>query len=185
MRQNNLSNEQAHARKILGTVLFYQVNLSPWISSNFYNQMMSKKVRHVVLALQLIAVGCAAQRPVLYPNAELKRVGTSAAERDINDCMKRAEEYIHSDGEAGKTLENAGVGAATGAAIGAAAGGAGGAIVGRAGTGAAVGAAGGGAAGATRAVVHEIFRKRDPSPVYKNFVNRCLREKGYEPIGWQ
>jgi outer membrane lipoprotein SlyB len=146
---------------------------------------MRGRIFTMTLGLQLLAIGCAAQRPVLYPNAELKRVGTSAADRDIDDCMKRAEEYVRSDGQAAQTLEHAGVSAGTGAAIGAAAGGAGGAVLGRAGTGAAVGAAGGGAAGATRAVVHELFRKRDPSPVYRNFVNRCLREKGYEPIGWK
>ena len=26
--------------------------------------------------------------------------------------------------------------------------------------------------------------KSNPSPVYKRFVDRCLREKGYDPIGW-
>ena len=147
--------------------------------------MDGKILSSVMLGLQLAAIGCAAQRPVLYPNAELKRAGASAAEKDIDECMRRAEEYVRSESRAGQALENAGAGAGTGAAVGAAAGAAGGAIVGRAGTGAAVGAAGGGAAGATRAVVHEMFRKRDPSPVYKSFVNRCLREKGYDPIGWQ
>jgi outer membrane lipoprotein SlyB len=148
-------------------------------------QVIRRKIRLIALCLQLLTLGCAAQRPVLYPNGELNRVGMNAADRDIDDCMRRAEAYVRSDGQAAQTLEHAGVGAGTGAAIGAAAGGAGGAVVGRAGTGAAVGAAGGGAAGATRAVMHELFRKRDPSPVYKNFVNRCLREKGYEPIGWK
>jgi hypothetical protein len=122
---------------------------------------------------------------VLYPNAQLKRVGASAAERDIDECMRRADEYVRSGGDAGKSLENAGAEAATGAAVGAAGGAAGGAVLGRASTGAGAGAAGGAAAGATRAAVHEMFRKRGPSAVYKNFVNRCLRDKGYDPIGWQ
>jgi len=30
-----------------------------------------------------------------------------------------------------------------------------------------------------------LFKAREPSPVYKNFVDRCLRERGYEPIGWK
>jgi hypothetical protein len=25
----------------------------------------------------------------------------------------------------------------------------------------------------------------EPSPVFKQFTNRCLKEKGYEPMGWQ
>lgn len=24
-----------------------------------------------------------------------------------------------------------------------------------------------------------------PTPIYKGFVNRCLRERGYEVVGWQ
>jgi hypothetical protein len=134
---------------------------------------------------QLLVAGCAAQRPVLYPNAQLKRVGASTAERDIDECMTQAEDYVRSGGEAGKTLESAGVSAGTGAAIGAAGGAAGGSVFGHAARGAAAGAAGGAAAGATRAAVHEMFRKRGPSAVYKNYVNRCLRDKGYDPIGWQ
>jgi hypothetical protein len=39
--------------------------------------------------------------------------------------------------------------------------------------------------GVTRSVVNELFRKHDPSPVYKSFVDRCLRDKAYDPIGWQ
>jgi hypothetical protein len=146
---------------------------------------MSGKTTIAILCLQLIVLGCAAQRPVLYPNAQLKRVGTSTAERDVDECMRHADEYVRSGGEAEKTLEKAGVGAGVGATVGAAGGAAGGAVVGHAGTGAAIGAASGGAAGATRTVIYEMFRKRGPSPVYKNFVNRCLREKGYDPLGWQ
>lgn len=138
-----------------------------------------------LFCLGFIAAGCASQRPVLYPNAQLKRVGASAAERDVDECMRQADDYVRSGGESGRALESAGASAGTGVAIGAAGGVAGGAVLGRAGTGAAAGAAGGAAAGATRAAVHEMFRKRGPSAVYKNFVNRCLREKGYDPIGWQ
>ena len=131
-----------------------------------------------------LLAGCASQRPVLYPNQQLNRVGSSVANRDIDECMHQAEVYVSSDGRAGRIAEGVATESGTSAAVGAAAGGVGGAIVGRAGTGAAVGAAGGGAAGATRGLIHGLSRKENPSPVYKNFVNRCLREKGYEPIGW-
>lgn len=146
---------------------------------------MSAKNTIALLCLQLIVLGCTAQRPVLYPNAQLKRVGTSTADGDIDECMRRADEYVRSGGESNKALESAGIAAGTGAAVGAAGGAAGGAVVGRAGRWAGIGAAGGAAGGATRAVVHEMFSKRGPSPVYRNFVNRCLRDKGYDPIGWQ
>lgn len=146
---------------------------------------MSGKTIIAIVCLQWLALGCSAPRPVLYPNAQLKRAGTSVAEADIDSCMRQADEYVRSGGEANKTLENAGIGAGTGAAIGAAGGAAGGAVLGRAGVGSAAGAAGGAAAGATRGVVHEMVHSRGPSPVYRNFVNRCLRAKGYDPIGWQ
>src|SRR3989338_6134700 len=87
-------------------------------------------------------VGCGSQRPVLYPNAHLNQVGTPAAERDVDLCMRRAEDYVTSGGRTGKALEGAAVGGGSGAAEGADAGAAGGAIVGRAGTAAAVCAAG-------------------------------------------
>ncbi len=146
---------------------------------------MTRKTIITILCLPVLVLGCATPRPVLYPNAQLKRAGTSVAQSDIDSCMRRADEYVRSGGEGDKVLESAGIEAGTGAAIGAAGGAAGGAVLGRFGQGAAAGAAGGAAAGATRGVVREMFRNRGPSPVYKNFVNRCLREKGYAPIGWQ
>ena len=45
---------------------------------------------------------------------------------------------------------------------------------------AAAGAAVGGVAGA----VHGAFQN-DTNPTYRNFVQRCLRERGYDVIGWQ
>jgi hypothetical protein len=146
---------------------------------------MSSKTIVAILCLTWLAFGCSTPRPVLYPNVQLKRVGASVAENDINSCMRQADEYVRSGGGSDKALESAGIGAGTGAAVGAAGGAAGGAVLGRAGVGAAAGAAGGAAAGATRGVVHEMVRNRGPSPVYRNFVNRCLRDKGYDPIGWQ
>ena len=139
----------------------------------------------VAIILSFALAACASQRPVLYPNERLQRIGHAAADQDINECMQRAEQYVASGENGGKAAEQTAVGAGTGAAIGAAAGGAGGAVWGHAGVGAAAGAAGGAAAGVTRGLIHGLTRKQNPSPVYKNFVDRCLREKGYDPIGWQ
>jgi hypothetical protein len=44
-----------------------------------------------------------------------------------------------------------------------------------------MGAAGGGAGGLLRS----IFRSRDLDPVQQRFVDQCLKEKGYEVMGWQ
>jgi hypothetical protein len=129
-----------------------------------------------VLVSVLTLSACAASRPVLYPNAHLARVGQGQAEQDVAACRGLADQYIASGG-AGTVAGSTAVGGGAGAAIGAA----GGAVRGSAGTGAAVGAA----TGATAGFLRGLFKASEPSPVYKNFVNHCLRERGYEPVGWQ
>lgn len=135
-------------------------------------------VSFTVLALVLMIVGCATQRPVLYPNAKLKRVGNEVAQRDVDDCMQLAEQYGVSPGRGDKAARGAGAGAAIGGATGAVAG----AISGRnvidsAARGAAIGGTAGAVGGATRS--------DRPSEPYRGFVQRCLREGGYDVIGWQ
>lgn len=135
---------------------------------------MRKALAVLVSVLTLSA--CAASRPVLYPNAHLARVGQGQAEQDVAACRGLADQYIASGG-AGTVAGSTAVGGGAGAAIGAA----GGAVRGSAGTGAAVGAA----TGATAGFLRGLFKASEPSPTYKNFVNHCLRERGYEPVGWQ
>ena len=57
-------------------------------------------------------------------------------------------------------------------------------VVRRGAEGAAVGAAAG-AAGAAAGAVRGGFDAADPNPTYRRFVERCLRERGYDVIGWQ
>ncbi len=131
-----------------------------------------------LLSLVVFATGCTSNvRPVLYPNAQLKSVGQRAAERDIDDCMQQAEQSGVASGHSGKVAEDT----ATHATVGAAAGAAVGAVRGNVGRSAAAGAAGAGAASATRGVL----KSGEPDAIYKRFVNRCLKERGYEPIGWK
>jgi len=120
--------------------------------------------------------GCATSGPVLYPNTHLKAVGEERAKQDIEECKALADEYIKSQ-EAEKIAKSTAGGAAGGAIIG----GAVGAVRGSLGRGLGVGAAAGAAAGLVRGTA----KASKPSPVYKNFVNRCLKERGYEPIGWE
>ncbi len=131
----------------------------------------------LVIIVCLAAAGCSKSvRPVLYPNDHLNAVGQEQAQRDIAQCGALADAYVkNTPGTevAGDAVKGGTIGAATGAAAGA--------VWGNFGRGAAAGAAGGAAAGA----VSGLFRAKDPSPVYKSFVNRCLKEKGYEPIGWE
>jgi len=135
---------------------------------------MTKRLLVLLLALSL--PGCAAPAPVLYPNAHLARVGQTQAERDIAACRQLADQHV-APGGAGAVAGSTAAGGGAGAAIGAA----GGAVRGSPGTGAAVGAA----TGATAGFLRGLFKARESSPAYKNFVNHCLRERGYEPIGWE
>jgi len=128
--------------------------------------------------LLISVIGCSARRPVLYPNERLASVGSDVAEQDVDECMRRAENYVPRRGGDGEDVARS---TAMGAGTGAAAGAVGGAIWGNPGRGAATGAA----SGATAGLLHGLFRKRQPSTAYKNFVARCLGEKGYEVIGWQ
>jgi outer membrane lipoprotein SlyB len=138
--------------------------------------MAANKLVLLVIALGLF--GCStAEHPVLYPNAHLQRVGETQAEQDIETCRDLASQYVEST--AGKDIaKNTAIGGVGGAAVGAV----GGAVSGHgAGRGATIGSATGATAGAVRGTAKQI----GPSRVYKNYVNHCLREKGYAVIGWQ
>ena len=41
------------------------------------------------------------------------------------------------------------------------------------------------AAGAAAGMVRGAMQSGETSPVYKNFVQKCLRDRGYEVVGWQ
>ena len=43
----------------------------------------------------------------------------------------------------------------------------------------------GAASGATGGFLRGLFRKAPPSEAYKQFVTRCLKERGYDPVGWE
>lgn len=132
--------------------------------------------RILIFAVIFVLFGCAAQSPVLYPNEHLKNVGEVKAQSDIEECSHLAEAYVKANPGA-KVVGGAIVGGASGAVVG----GAVGAVTGNLGRGLGVGAA----AGAASGLVHGIYKASQPSPVYKAFVNKCLKEKGYEPIGWE
>jgi hypothetical protein len=129
------------------------------------------------LAIAALAA-CAVQRPVLYPNETLRAEGQARAERAVDQCVELAQAHEVKDSSQGgqvaaDTVTDGVVGAASGAAVGA--------VLGDAATGAAAGAAG----GASRGLVRALFTEREPDPAFREFVDRCLREKGYEPIGWE
>ena len=141
--------------------------------------MMSspKALKVFTLICLLLLMACSQKRPVLYPNYHLQQVGNETAQTEIDDCISFAKEYVASSNSSGKVAKSTAQGGAVGAAGGAATG----AVLGSIGRGAAAGAAGGAAVGCLQG----LFRSPEPDPVFRQFVERCLREKGYEPIGWK
>jgi outer membrane lipoprotein SlyB len=128
--------------------------------------------------IALLTAGCASTKPVLYPNDHFSGVGQETAERDIENCMRLAESA--GADSAGSSVGQGAAQTAGGAAVGAASGAVGGAVVGAAGSGSAIGAA----SGATAGLLHWLFSKPQRSPAFENFVDRCLQERGYQPVGW-
>ena len=147
--------------------------------------------KRLAIGLSAVAVialaGCAATgpnsaaaKPVLYPNATLNRVGEAQGRAEVEGCMARAS-------QAGLTADqkNSEVGrrAGEGAAVAGVASAVGALITGRSSDvlrAGATGAAIGGSAGA----VSGAFQNDKVNPVYRQFVQRCLSEKGFDVIGW-
>jgi hypothetical protein len=132
----------------------------------------------MVILAGLLLGACGPKRPVLYPNAHLDEVGMQVAQADIDDCIMKAEaagaNATDTGAAAGNVARSGAIGAAAGAVFGAIMGNS----VGRA-------AAATGGAAAAGSAVNEGFKSGDPTAIHKNFVERCLREKGYDVIGWK
>lgn len=144
--------------------------------------MINKLGKTAGIGIVLLGLSaCANHQPILYPNTYYQSVGSAVADRDIRECRQLAESAgaRQGSGSTGNTARRTVVGAGAGAASGAV----GGAIAGSAGRGAMVGAA----SGATYGLLSGVFGSGTsrPAPAYMNFVNRCLRERGYEVTGWQ
>lgn len=135
----------------------------------------------------VITTGCAttgasspSASPVFYPNATLNKVGQEVAHQEAETCMAQAK-------GAGLTPEEKDNAVAHGAAKGATVGGVVGAVnalvhgrgVERTIESGAAGAAVGGSAGAVSGAFHE-----KPSGTYRHYVQRCLKDKGFDVIGW-
>jgi hypothetical protein len=138
------------------------------------------KIRNLRLpCLLALCLASCAPKPILYPNDHYKDVGQEVAEHDIAECSQMAKDAgaTPSQGKTGQVAGNT----AGGGAVGSAAGAVGGAVVGHPGRGAMVGAA----SGATAGFLRGLFRRSPPSQAYKQFVQRCLHERGYDPVGWE
>jgi hypothetical protein len=141
---------------------------------------MKSSLGILILLAVLALAGCSStKKPVLYPNNHLNTVGQQQADIDINACMRAAEASGANAGKGGElakdTAKAGAVGGATGAVVGA--------ISSNTSTGR--GAAIGGAGAATATLVGGAFNSSEPTQVYLRYVEICLREKGYQPIGWR
>lgn len=131
-----------------------------------------------VLALTCgLLAACATQRPVIYSEERLADVDDAGLQRDIDDCRELAVANGANDVSgkrvATKTAKNAAVGGSTNAVMGA--------ITGGSLAGAVVGAASSGIS----TLLNESFNTAEPTPVHKEFVTKCLSERGYQVMGWQ
>jgi outer membrane lipoprotein SlyB len=141
------------------------------------------------LFVTLLLAGCASTggnttgMPVLYPNAAYKSMGESDAKQHLAQCMVSAQSNGLNPDEDHHAVTS---GAKSGAAIAGVTGAVSGLVFGRSNLNdvvkygaqsAVVGAVAGGTRGA--------MSPQRPNNIYRQFVNRCVSEKGLEIIGWQ
>jgi outer membrane lipoprotein SlyB len=149
--------------------------------------MTFTRISLIPLLCSSLLLGCAATgtrglsaRPVIYSAATPTAAIQAQQQTATDECIARAQSQgLTPDEKSNEAAHRAGQGAAVGgvaAAVGALITGRGveGAV--RAGaTGAVVGGAAGGVAGAVQ---------ERPSATYRNYVQRCLGDKGFQVIGW-
>jgi hypothetical protein len=181
-RESRRGSEAVRLARLAGTLLAANRNLDaegsmtlPEAKRASRRARMRRAPTELAVVLLVVALGCTAARPVLYEDAVLQERGQEAAAAAIERCMVAARQHASSDTArvVRQTATSGAIGGATGAVVGA--------IAGRPGTGAAMGAAG----AATHALLTGILGARELDPIERNYVDRCLREEGYDPIGWR
>ena len=131
----------------------------------------------------LLLAACAERRPVLYPNEAFMSADRSAIEYEINRCISLAKTYT-GDPDV-ERIRNAAEESALLSAAGAVAGTAIGAISGGVGQGAAIGAISGASGGITHGIVSRNQSWNESNALFRNFVERCLAERGLDTLGWK
>ena len=132
----------------------------------------------VIFSCTLAITACTTTKdPVLYPNEKTQQASDAQIDQDIKECAELAEragaKSNDTSEQAAETTKDAAEGAVTGGATGA--------VTGNAGVGAATGAI---SRGLNRFFA-SLDNANEPSAEYKRIVERCLVDKGYEPIGWE
>jgi len=124
----------------------------------------------------LVCSGCATPRVVLYPDQHLKSQPKEVVQKDIDDCQALAKEYVKAH-KGQIVARHIGAGAFFGAFLGVIAGAFTGDYARAVTEGVAMGAATGLAQGALDA--------NGPDAVQRRYVEYCLMEKDYKPMGWK
>ena len=144
---------------------------------SFFN--MAKLILALITVTILLGA-CTTFQPILYPNEHTKKVGDEQVRRDINECMRIAKKSDTKFDDVEEVAKETASGASRGAATGAATGVLAGNVITRA------------AMGAVRGVFFAFIpvttitqRSKEPSHSFKQIVENCLIQKGYEPFGWQ
>lgn len=127
---------------------------------------------NILKLLILISITSCASKPVLYPNGKYENVGEKIAQEDIDKCMVKADKFLKSS-KGKQIVKSAGSGAFVGAAMGIVSG----LIFGDVKRAVTSGAAVGGVAGAAGGAI-------SPDQLKQAYTNKCLRDQGYEIVGW-
>ena len=125
--------------------------------------------------------GCASlmvkETPDFYPNAKYHKTGSPAAEQAANECMALADRYVPEPpcycDLLKDTLGGGVIGAGSGAIVG---------PIMHEKVGRTTGA--GAAVGSLLGLIYSVDRMNEHTPKYQRFVELCLRDKGYEVLGW-
>lgn len=146
-----------------------------------FSPIRQRGVQIISSFMILALVACAGPEPILKSTTYLQLHGKDQAEREAAVCGLKAERsgLDHGTNRSGNAGAGATLGLIGGAAVGASAG-----LIGGP-TGIAIGAAAGGAVGTVLGLLAGTYKPLQPRQEYAAFVERCLKEKGYEAEGWQ
>jgi uncharacterized protein YceK len=143
--------------------------------------MKNHLVISIAAAAAVLLSGCATPvaKPAFYPNAHYQRVGAAQAQADAQFCAELAQQ---SDVKAVNKVDAGRAAAAGAAGVGTAG------VVGSVLSGGKPSlkniAAGAAAIGAGGAAATAAGQSVGGSSIYRQFVQQCLAERGYQVIGW-
>ncbi len=167
----------------IGTPAECDVSASPLLEARPRGAGVKASSAYLLMVLLTASslTACAGPEPVFKSNLQLQLYGKDMAEREAAVCGLRAERagLHHGTNRSGNTGAGIALGVVGGAAVGASTG-----VIGGP-TGIAIGAAAGGAVGAVLGLLAGTYKPLEPQPEYAAFVERCLKEKGYETAGWE